>query len=96
MMTNAVKPGPNVDPVAARDASAATPTGQDNAQDLQTAPYMERTSMNKQMLKELAEMGVIVVPLNDPKLLHEVLAELLDEEYQDDRRTHGQNKEWTR
>lgn len=52
--------------------------------------------MNKQMLKELAEMGIIVVPLNDPKLLHEVLAELLDEEYQDDRRIHGHNHEWTK
>lgn len=54
--------------------------------------------MDKQMLKELAEMGVIVIEMDHPNKaieVYNVLAEVFDEEYHLDRRTHEQNKEWT-
>ncbi len=50
--------------------------------------------MNKQMLKELAEMGVIVIPLDDPQLLHDTLKEILGEEDRLDQIEHARNKEW--
>lgn len=55
--------------------------------------------MDKEMLKELAEMGVIVIEMDHPDKaieVHSVLAEVFDEEYLLDQRTHASNKEWTR
>lgn len=43
----------------------------------------------------LAELGITIVDLGNPKELHEALLQALDEEYLLDRRTHGSNKEWT-
>lgn len=52
--------------------------------------------MDKKMLKELAEMGIIVVPLDDPALVHDVLSEVLREEDRLDGIEHSRNKEWTK
>lgn len=49
----------------------------------------------KQLFRDLAKMGVIIVNLANPKELHETLAEALDEEYLLDRKIHSSNKEWT-
>ncbi len=48
------------------------------------------------MIAKLAELGITIVDLGNPKELHKTLAQALDEEYLLDRKTHGQNKEWTR
>lgn len=52
--------------------------------------------MDQKIVAELAELGIIIVDLGDPKRLHEGLAKVLDEEYELDRREHGKNKEWTK
>lgn len=50
--------------------------------------------LDPKMVAELAEMGVIILPL-DEFITQTQINQALDEEYLLDRRTHAQNKEWT-
>lgn len=55
--------------------------------------------LTKEMLKELAEMGVTIIVMDHPDKaieVHNVLAEAIGEEYKLDQQTHKQNKEWTK
>lgn len=52
--------------------------------------------MDRELIIQLAALGIIIVDLGNPKELHEALAKALDEEYELDRREHGKNREWTK
>lgn len=51
-------------------------------------------ALDPKMVAELAELGIMIIDIGNPRELHEILNEVFQEEHQLDYLEHKQNQEW--